>query len=472
MISVFFLVTFSENTDRVLVVALMCISICLLLTVILLIVHYETERCKQRKKLKSKLLRSASGTNQDGTDPTESASLLGTDRSPDGESSDQRGEEGDYYSTNSSEETIHPAAEVIHEHYPHSLAGQLKSSSRLHSNSRFRDCLNKWCSCCCTNAPWQRELEYGDYRIAHPHESQGQLNDDVTSIDDHDLVRSTLTHSSPGSFPVPRTTALEPDNASVYEFTDDVAASGDAGSADDHLIGSATSHHGSSLHQHSEDHHFSDVSSIQQAASSKQSSNLFQSSTPVQNHRSQQSYQSSFSSHSTETTTRQTSHHSRDLPPFPKPMSTSFRPSTGTAMPSVPTPLSPRSVGNDPMHYGGMTVMQQHHHSYTASIEGTRHSHFVYPSRVILRQKSTQIHHHHDHIPHSSTVVHPRFNSLHPPSYRTHVSNYGTATDKRDSFYDNSLPRDSPLLTYYTQHNHHQRHRPELPGTRNLNQYY
>ena len=37
---------------------------------------------------------------------------------------------------------------------------------------------------------------------------------------------------------------------------------------------------------------------------------------------------------------------------------------------------------------------------------------------------------------------------------------------RRGSFYDNSLPRDSPLYEYYQQQNE------LLPGTRNLNQYF
>ena len=40
---------------------------------------------------------------------------------------------------------------------------------------------------------------------------------------------------------------------------------------------------------------------------------------------------------------------------------------------------------------------------------------------------------------------------------------------RRDSFYDNSLPRDSLLYEFY--HGQMQ-HRPELPGTRNINQYF
>ena len=425
--------------DRVLVIGLACICVCLLLTVILLIVHYEQERCKDHKKRRSKLIRSASGTNQDRTDPTESASLLGTERSPVDNSIPF---EDNYYSTHSSEQTIN--ADEIHEHY--SAAGQLKSNSRLQSQSTFRYCLNKWCSCCCTNAPWQRELDHGDYHIAHQDtQSQGHGNDDIISIGDHEhsLMRSN-THSSPGSFPVPGTANLEADNASVYEFPDDATAGGETGSAEDQL---GTSHLGSSVHQH-EDTHFSDVSSIQHAISSKQSSNIFQSSTPILNPR-QQSYQSSFSSHSTETN-RQTSHHSRDrdLPPFPKPINT-FRP---------PAP-TPRGGSNEPMQYNAMTMM----HGYPTSVERS-HSHFAYPSRVILRQKSGQLS---EQMPHSS-AVNPRYNSLQPPSYRAHISNFNNAPDKRDSFYDNSLPRDSPLLNYYAQHNH----RPELPGTRNLNQYY
>jgi len=41
---------------------------------------------------------------------------------------------------------------------------------------------------------------------------------------------------------------------------------------------------------------------------------------------------------------------------------------------------------------------------------------------------------------------------------------------RRDSIYDNSLPRDSPMYEYYQRQM--QQQRPELPGTRNINQYY
>ena len=52
--------------------------------------------------------------------------------------------------------------------------------------------------------------------------------------------------------------------------------------------------------------------------------------------------------------------------------------------------------------------------------------------------------------------------SLQPSSYDTE------RTGRRDSFYDNSLPRDSPLFEYYQQ----LQQRQELPGTRNINQYF
>ena len=57
--------------------------------------------------------------------------------------------------------------------------------------------------------------------------------------------------------------------------------------------------------------------------------------------------------------------------------------------------------------------------------------------------------------------------------YNHYVSLHPSSLDyigaRRNSFYDNSLPRDSPLYEYYQRQ---QLLRQELPGTRNINQYF
>jgi len=97
----------------------------------------------------------------------------------------------------------------------------------------------------------------------------------------------------------------------------------------------------------------------------------------------------------------------------------------------------------------------------------TTSSHFRNTQSVLLR-------HHPPHSTFTSYVTQPatpRHESTTFVSLRHHTSqsNRDSNSERRGSFYDNSLPRDSPLYEY-CQRQASVRH--ELPGTRNLNQYF
>ena len=281
----------------------------------------------------------------------------------------------------------------------------LQGRKRKKRSSKNR-ILRKFCSCCCSNAPWQRGEETRSDELVAPKRPSIADEDDIISIHCDETppqfqgplpysAREDVVDSPPeGASEQP---PEEEDTTSQYEFVN-VATPKETRPQRPTTL--QTSFHSSPM-------------------TSRTDYRIFNDTIPTTSNSKPYTMQQSMRGHSKFYCPRQ---RVREPPPFP------------------------RQGGFNPHH---QTVphwrsFQQQHVDANAP-----HSVSPIPVQQVPLRSNRQNH----------------YVSLQPSAYEAAQLNGG----RRDSFYDNSLPRDSPMYEYYQRQ---MQQRPELPGTRNINQYY
>ncbi|XP_018672064.2 uncharacterized protein LOC100184301 isoform X2 [Ciona intestinalis] len=395
-----------ENSDRVLIVFLASISIGLFLTVCVLLYKREDFPSFRKKKKKKEV------HNED------SASLLGnreTSRQSQADSSSTGG--GNAQSALTSNSGSNRRANHI-DYINHVTASSRKRKQR----SRIQALLVKCCSCCCTNAPWQRDGSTADddYHIAR--QSTSLSDDDVISA-----VASGRNHFDGEPAPI---FAPSPQHEST-PTSDNHYQAFSGGSDGMRYVDDNTSEY----------EYQDDITPPTPAPIRPTTLRTNPNVAPIipNGHRPYNTGYRSPNQYDPHTQSRQftQSNHIREPPPFPKTSNYNYHhvaPHYATHRIAYNNTFQPNNTNS--MHHIAQHAPQHHSVAYPTSFG----DHYV-SLQPQLRQPSNA---------RTLTLGHtdPRL-------------------ERRDSFYDNSLPRDSPLYEYYQRQN-----RQELPGTRNINHYY
>nr|CAB3262867.1 uncharacterized protein LOC100184301 [Phallusia mammillata] len=423
-----------ENKDQVLIVFLGCLCIGLFLTVCMLICKLEEKNLlRWRKKKKKADQNNRSG----GNEGTESASLLGA-AARQSQTGSSTASPGNVYSAPTSRSNSN--GRVNHIEYMLS-----EEQRRRKQRSRMRSLMNKWCSCCCRNAPWQRDQQSDDYQIEHR----------STSLSDDDAISAVASGRSHFDVePQPIFAATSPDSPQREEVVDAAPrfnAFPNAERLSDEIpyADDDTSEY---------DYHDNDVTppkpeptavrpttlhpnlakfSPSTAHSSSTFVNPAQNVQPINRNpylqRQQMPIRQSFT---------QPHQVAREPPPFPKHSTYGYQ---------VPPQSVPHYATQQRVPYNTNYQQQQPQRIRTNPMT-TYHTQQRHPASFTSSFNEHYVSLQPQHHPASSA----RTLSLGQPESRL---------ERRGSWYDNS--RESPMYEYFQRQG-----RQELPGTKNLNQYY
>ncbi|XP_076818434.1 uncharacterized protein LOC143464516 [Clavelina lepadiformis] len=379
-----------SHSDRFLAVLFGSLCVALFLTVLVLLLRCEHfslfEKVASRKNLTSNEDDSAECARffpeTEQTSPTATNSASG----------------GNFYNAQTSAENSDGQANHIQ------LINHINDRNRHRKHqSRKHVLLNRWCSCCCRNAPWQRGHveDDGSYEIAR--RSTSLSDDEIISVGPGERNNSENDHFPPfpinllettdGNFQAFSTNSRggitcseEDDTRSEYEYPD-------------HNITSTPSQHSDVMQNNAHSFHT-------HIPANNSSAHTFQ---PVQSAR----------------------HSTYETPPFPKTANQSYE-------------VQPRSVH----------LVQNINYSL--------------PNRQRTIANNCVMH---PPLTPQSPAFNAQYVSLQPQTVKARnlpQRSLDARLEHRESIYDNSLPRDSPIYEYYQR----QQMRQELPGTRNINRYY